>query len=350
MMAGKNVSLQLDLGYLSEGLNGTSTPKDLETLMQLIYLYFNDPRFDPEAHEAIMARYLAFVENMNKNPQKIMGDSLSLIMTDYHPRTRVLNREFLEDVDLEKIEDVYTQRYADASDYLFLIVGNVTEEQVRPLVQKYIGAIPDLDRKENWIDRKIYEPEGRVEKTIPLTMETPKASVNIMIKNNLVYSPYHRIILQAIEGILDLRYVETIREEEGGTYGVSVRTGIERWPLEKGSLQIRFDCDPERAEELKEKVYQELDRLAVEGPSEEDLGKTVENMLKVRQQNKEHNAYVLGVLYNYYVNGINFDDPANYEEILERLTVEDIQNAMAAFYSGSNVVDVVFMPAGAALP
>lgn len=350
MMAGKNVSLQLDLGYLSEGLNGTSTPKDLETLMQLIYLYFNDPRFDPEAHEAIMARYLAFVENMNKNPQKIMGDSLSLIMTDYHPRTRVLNREFLEDVDLEKIEDVYTQRYADASDYLFLIVGNVTEEQVRPLVQKYIGAIPDLDRKENWIDRKIYEPEGRVEKTIPLTMETPKASVNIMIKNNLVYSPYHRIILQAIEGILDLRYVETIREEEGGTYGVSVRTGIERWPLEKGSLQIRFDCDPERAEELKEKVYQELDRLAVEGPSEEDLGKTVENMLKVRQQNKEHNAYVLGVLYNYYVNGINFDDPANYEEILERLTVEDIQNAMAAFYTGSNVVDVVFMPAGAALP
>lgn len=350
MLAGKNVSLQLSLGYLSEGLNGTSTPKDLETLMQLVYLHFDKPRFDQEAHKAIMARYFAFIENMNKNPQKIMGDSLSLIMTNYHPRTRVLNQEFLEDVDLEKIREVYLDRYTDASDYLFLIVGNVEEDQVKPLVQKYIGAIPDLERKETWIDRKIYQPEGKVEKTIPVPMETPKANVNIMIKNDLGYSPYHRIVMKAIEGILDLRYVETIREEEGGTYGVRVRTGIDRWPLEKGSLQIRFDCDPERAADLKEKVYLELDKLVENGPSQEDLSKTVENMLKVRQQNKEHNAYVLGTLFSYYLYGINFDDPANYEDILNELTVGDVQKVMADFYSDPNVVDVVFMPKEAALP
>ena len=350
MLAGKNVSLQLSLGYLSEGLNGTSTPKDLETLMQLIYLYFDKPRFDEEAHEAIMARYRAFIENMNKNPQKIMGDSLSLIMTDHNPRTRILDMDFLDDVDFDKIEDVYLDRYTDASDFLFIIVGNVQEDQVKPLVQKYIGAIPDLERKESWIDRKVYEPEGKVVRTIPVAMETPKANVNIIIKNDLEYSPYDRIVMEAIEGILDLRYVETIREEEGGTYGVRVRTGIERWPLEKGSLQISFDCDPDRAEELKEKVYKELDALAEQGPSQDDLSKTVENMLKVRQQAKEHNSYVLGTLFNYYLYGINYDDPANYEDILNGLTVDDVQKVMAGFYKNPNIVDVVFLPREAAMP
>ena len=350
MLTGKNVSLQLSLGYLSEGLNGTATPKDLETLMQLIYLHFNQPRFDEEAHEAIMSRYLAFVENMNKNPQKIMGDSLSLIMTDYNPRTRILDQDFLQDVDFNMVEEVYLDRYTDASDYLFFIVGNVDEEEVKPLVQKYIGAIPDMERTETWIDRQIYEPDGKVEKIIPVAMETPKANVNILIKKEMNYTPYHRAVLSVIEGILDLRYVETIREEEGGTYGVQVRTAMERWPIEKGNLQIRFDCDPERAADLKEKVYQELKTLAEQGPAAEDLSKTVENLLKVRQQNKEHNSYVLGTLYTYYVHGINFDDPANYEDILNALTPGDIQQVMSVLYADPNVVDVVFMPKEAAMP
>ncbi len=350
MLAGKNVSLQLSLGYLSEGVNGTSTPKDLETLMQLIYLYFNQPRFDKEAHDAIMSRYVAFIENMNKNPQKIMSDSLNLIMTDYNSRTRILDQDFLEDVDFGMIQEVYLDRYADASDYLFFIVGNVEEAELKPLVQKYIGAIPDLDRTESWVDRQIYEPEGKVEKIIPVAMETPKANVNIIIKKEMDYDPYNRAVMKVIEGILDLRYVETIREEEGGTYGVRVRTGMEKWPLEKGTLQIRFDCDPERAEELKEIIYIELSKLAEEGPTREDLSKTVENLLKVRQQDKEHNSYVLGTLYNYYLYGINFDDPANYEDILNGLKPADVQRVMATLYTGSNLADVVFVPREAALP
>ena len=350
MLAGKNVSLQLSLGYLSEGFNGTSTPKDLETLMQLIYLYFDEPRFDKEAHEAIMSRYVAFIENMNKNPQKIMSDSLNLIMTDYNARTRILNQEFLEDVDFGMIQEVYLDRYTDASDYLFFIVGNVDEDVVKPLVQKYIGAIPDLDRTESWIDRHIYEPEGMTEKVIPVAMETPKANVNIMIKKEMEYTPYNRAVMSVIEGILDLRYVETIREEEGGTYGVMVRTGMERWPLQKGTLQIRFDCDPERAGELKGIIYDELLKLSENGPSQEDLSKTIENLLKVRQQNKEHNSYVLGTLFNYYLYGINFDDPSNYEDILNGLTQADVQKVMSMLYSDPNLVDVVFIPKEAAMP
>ncbi|MCK5137174.1 MAG: insulinase family protein [Bacteroidales bacterium] len=344
MLTGKNVTLKISLQNLSEGMNGTASPKDMESLMQLIYLHFNHPRFDVEAHEAILARYHAFVQNMGNNPQKIMGDSLSLILSDYHPRTRVLDTEFLQDVHLEMIKEVYRDRFTDASDFLFVIVGNMDREEIKVLAQKYIGAIPDLGREETWIDRKVREPEGEVEKLIPLVLETPKANVNIVINNEMKYDPYNKIVMKVIEGILDLRYMESIREEEGGTYGVGVRTGLNRWPVEKAKMQIRFDCDPERSADLKEKVYAELVKLAQDGPSEVDLSKTVENILKTREQNKEHNSYFLNTLYDYYVHGINFDDPANYEDILKDLSTKDIKKAMKAFYDDPNVVDVVFVP------
>lgn len=344
MLTGKNISLQLSLRNLSEGLSGTASPKDMEAMMQLVYLYFNKPRFDKEAHDAIIARYMAFVENMNNNPQKVMGDSLNLIITDYHPRTRIFDQEFLQDVDYERLEEVYRDRFADASDFFFVIVGNMEEEEVKLLAQKYIGAIGDLDRSETWIDRKIYEPEGVVEKTIALPLEIPKANVNIVIKQEMEYNPYNQMAMRVIEGILDLRYVESIREEEGGTYGVGIRTSLNKWPVEKATMIINFDCDPERADELKEKVFFELEKLAKEGPSEEDLAKTTENILKDRQENKEHNAYYLSTLFNYYLYGINYDDPANYEDIVGDLKVDDIKKVMQAFYQDPNLVDVVFVP------
>jgi len=312
--------------------------------MQLVHLYFVQPRFDEEAHQAIMARYVAYIQNMENNPQKIMGDSLNLILTDYHPRTRIMNAEFLEDIDFKKIQEVYTDRYTDASDFIFVVVGNIEAEEVKVLFRKYIGAIPDLNRDETWIDRKVYEPEGIVEKVIPMVLETPKANVNILINNEMKYSPYNSMVMRVIEGALILRYDETIREEEGGTYGVGLRNSLSRWPVEKATMQIRFDCAPERYVELKELVYDELEKIAKEGPSEEDLSKTVENILKNREESKEHNAYFLNTIYNYYVHGINFDDPANYEDILNNLTIKDVQKVMEDFYTDPNVVDVVFVP------
>ena len=344
MLTGKNASFNLQLGELNEGVSGSTTPKDLETMMQLLYLSFNKPRFDESAHAAIMARYEGLVENMGNNPQKIMGDSLNLILSSYNPRTRILDMDFLADIELEMIQEVYLDRFTDASDFFFVIAGNVEEEQLKPLVQKYIGAIPDLERSETWIDRMVREPEGVVEKEIPLALETPKANVNIVINKAMDYEPYNRQVMSVIEGILDLRFTESIREEEGGTYGVGVRTSLQRLPVGKANMQISFDCDPERAEDLKAKVFLELDKLAKEGPSEEDLSKTVENMLKTREQSKEHNAYYLGAIYGYYVHGINYDDPANYEDILKELSTKDVKKVMKTFYKKPNIVDVVFKP------
>ncbi|MCP4310978.1 MAG: insulinase family protein [Bacteroidetes bacterium] len=344
MLTGKSVEFNMQLGNLNEGVVGKATPKDMETMMQLLYLSFSQPRFDEPAHEAIMARYDALVANMGNNPQKIMGDSMNLILTNYHPRTRVLDMDFLGDIEFKMIEEVYRDRFADASDFFFVIVGNVEEEQLKPLVQKYIGAIPDLDRTETWVNRKILEPQGVVARDIELSLETPKANVNIVINQPMSYKPYNRQVMNVIEGILELRFTESIREEEGGTYGVRIGTNLQRLPAGKANMKISFDCDPDRADDLKAKVFLELDKLAQEGPSTEDLSKTVGNMLKNREQSKEHNSYYLNTIYGYYIHGINYDDPANYEDILNGLSTKDVKKVMKAFYKKPNIVDVVFKP------
>jgi len=344
MLTGKTVELNLDLRELSEGMQGSASPKDLETLMQLIYLRFTSPRFDPEAHQAIISRYLAFVENMNKNPQKIMNDSLTVILSDHHPRTRVMDKEFINDVQLQQIKEVYTDRFSDAADFTFFFVGNIPKEELLPYVEQYIASLPSTNREETWIDRDVNEPEGKVEKEISMELTVPKTTVVMVFNKEMNYTPENRVLMDMVNGILDLRFTESIREEQGGTYGVMANTSLSEFPDDKATLLIMFDTDPEKAVFLKGLIYDELETLVKSGPTEKDLSKTAENMLKEREENREHNSYWMSTLYNYYLHDVNFNDPDNYEDIIRSVTQKDVKKFMKKFYKGANVVDLMFSP------
>ena len=343
-MTGKKVSVNPNVGTLTEGISGSSTPKDFETMLQLVYLYFEKPRFDAEAHNAYMARYKAYIVNMANNPQKIMADSLSMILTNYHPRTRIFNEELLNKVEMGQIEEIYRSRLSDASDFTFFIVGNIDEDEVKPLVEKYIGSLTDINRTEQWKDLGIEMPDGKTEKDIDIKMETPKSNVNLAYSNEMEYTPWNKIALSIIEGILKLRYTESIREKEGGTYGVSVNMDLSHYPKAEASARISFDCDPEKADYLKSLVFQEIDKIIAEGPTQTDLDKTIENMRKSREQSKHHNQYWLSSLYAFYFHGIDNNDPANFENILDKINVSDIQKAAGQFFKTADIVDVVFSP------
>ncbi|WP_430972243.1 M16 family metallopeptidase [Sunxiuqinia rutila] len=344
MLTGKKVSLSPTLGSLTEGFSGSTTPKDFETMMQLTYLYFEKPRFDEEAHNALMSRYLAFVANMEKDPQKIMRDSLSFIFADYNPRVRTMNTQYLQDVDFEEIQQIYKDRIQDAGDFTFFIVGNIEEETALAMAEKYLGSLTDSDREENWKDRGVRSPEGKTEKVIPVPLTTPKANVNVRYENDVEYTQKNLLAMKILEGILDLRYTETIREDEGGTYGVGIGSGMSKYPLSKGTMRILFDCDPARADQLKSIVYREIDKVITEGPTDVDFDKTIKNLQKDREQSREHNGFWMSSLYNYYFNGINSADPANYEEILQNMTQKDIQEFAARFFDDADLIDVVFVP------
>ncbi|MFO7852258.1 MAG: M16 family metallopeptidase [Bacteroidota bacterium] len=344
MLSGKKASLNISLGEVTENISGSSTPKDFETLMELLYLRFENPRFDREAHDAITSRYKALLETMNNNPQKIMQDSLTLIISDYHPRIRILDEEFINDIEFEKIKELYLERFRDADDYTFFIVGNVEEETAMMMTEKYIGSLSSHPGSEKWIDRGVRQPEGKIEKIIEMPLTVPKSTVVISYSEDMPFKPYNRQAARVINGILDIIYTEKIREEEGGTYGVSSAISLQQFPVQKASAIISFDCDPGRAGELKSIVYSEIEKLMEKGPEKEDLDKAVKNILKNREESKQHNSYWMSTLYTYYLSGINYHDPANYEDILNGFTVEDIREAAAALFRDADVVDIVFTP------
>ena len=342
MLTGKKASLNISIGELTENLSGSSTPGDFETMLQLLYLKFERPRFDSEAHNALMERYLAFMTSLNNNPQKVIQDSLTLILSDYHPRARVMNTEYLKDIEFEEIVRLYKSRIRDADDFVFFIVGNIDEADARPLIEKYIGSLSSFDGSERWIDRNVEGPEGITRKVIELPLTVPKATVVIGFDNHFPYTAYNRQALRVINGILDIAYNETIREEEGGTYGVSISISPQQYPKEEANAMIIFECDPERADNLKKIVYEQIDKLKSAGPTLEHLEKAVSNVLKNREESKSHNSYWLSALYTYYYNGIDYNDPANYEDILNGFTIEDIRKAANELFGDADLVELIF--------
>jgi zinc protease len=340
MLTGKNVNLRPELGELNEAFTGASSPKDFETLLQLLYLKFQEPRFDREAFEALKTRYIALIKNMEKNPQKIMSDSLQLILTSHNPRTILVTPAFFDKVTFDKMEKIYRDRFSDAGDFTFFIVGNVTDSVAKPMVEKYIGSLTDLPR----IDNNEKFPEGKTVREIKIPLQTKKATIVIAYDHKLPWTPEDNMKLSVIRDLLTLRYTDEIREKEGGTYGVNVATQSNKFPEEEKSLQLNFDTDTAKAANLKPIIFREIEKLQESGPTQEDLGKVVQNQLKDREQAKPNNGYWMNMLTGYYRYNVNFDRPENFENILKALTVKDVQKYAKKFFSKADLVDIVFKP------
>jgi zinc protease len=345
MLAGKKASLTVGLTETTESVSGTSTPKDFETMMQLLYLRLAHPRFDKVAHDAIIGRFSGMIGNMEKDPNKIKGDSISLITTGYNKRTPLLTKETIGKITLDDIKKIYTDRFNAADEFTFFIVGNLSADTVMPMVEKYIGSLPSAARKETWEDRKVLQPKGRITKEISLPLTIPKSTVFISFAEGMKYNPYNYLGLEVINGILDLVYTEKVREDKGGTYGVSVSLSEQKRPEELGEGMITFDCDPARANELKAIIFQELDNIMKNGPSQVNLDKAVSNLLKTREENKMHNSYWSSTISRYYSYGINSNDPVNYENILKSFKIKDIQKIATGMFKKADVVDLIFKPA-----
>lgn len=345
MLAGKKASVSVALSETAESISGSATPKDFETMMQLLYLRMASPRFDSTAHKAIIGRYAGMLANMEKDPNKIKSDSISLITTDHNPRTPILNKESVSKITLDEMKEIYTDRFNAADEFTFFIVGNIGQDSVIPMVEKYIGSIPSAGRKESWIDRGIEQPDGKVTKEISMPLTIPKSTVFLSFAKEMKYTPENYLGLDVINGILDIVYVETVREDEGGTYGVGVQLGAQKRPEQLAEGVISFDCDPARADDLKKIIYREIDKLVNEGPTQENLDKAVSSILNDRQEAKMHNSYWLGILSRYYSYGIDSNDPKNYEDILKSFTVKDIKKIAGKMFKKADVVDLVFKPA-----
>lgn len=343
-LAGKMASCGTSIGTNNEVVTGSATPQDLETMFQLLYLRFTSPRMDEEKFESILNQNLANVDKICKNPNKIIQDSIDFITSNYSPRTQPLSRKYLESLKMEKMYEIYKERFGNAADFTFFIVGNVDAKDLKPLVEKYLGSLPTSDKREDWVDNNVRAPKGIVKKVIPIKMETPKALVVTSFRHEMPYNLHDMYCNNVLRGILDVRYTENIREKEGGTYGVSVNSEASKEPVPVYTMTMTFNCDPDKADHLKSLIYAEIEKVKKEGVTQDEINNITKNLLKDFEQSKPHNSYWLSVITTYYIYDINNNDPAQFVDILKSMTPEDIKDFADRMFDNPDILDVVFTP------
>jgi len=344
-LAGKNFWLSPDISAETQGFSGYSTPQDFETMLQLVHLYFTAPRTDATAGNAELQKYISYYENKSLNPASRFSDSLQVTVTNKHVRTAPLNKDFFRKVHYEKALEIYKQTFDDANDFVFVFVGNIDPEKARKLFDTYIGSLPTKGEKGAYVNHKIYPPKGVTEKEIEFKLEVPKSTVYVNFNGAYEYSALNNMELAALEHIIDLRYIETIREQEGGTYGVGVHLSNEKHPESRYTMHIRFDCAPEKAEQLTQIVYREIEKIKENGPTDEDFQKTMEYFQKIRQEKLKENQYWVNAISEKYKNGIDGTSAQNYEEILSKITKESLKKAANLYFDMNQRIELTMKPA-----
>ncbi len=343
MLSGKVVDVRPQISGTSEGVSGTASPKDFETMLQLVYLYFTQPKVDTELFNSYMERLKAYFANISADPRSAFRDSISVLMANHNPRVMPMNVDFLNKVDYQKAIKLYRERFADASGFTFIFTGNVNPEESKSLIETYIGGLPSLNKKESAKDNGIRPPVGKVQNLFTKPLKTPKTSVYVAYTGKADYSLEDMVAVDAIESILQNRYTETIREKEGGSYGVGVRGSISDFPVPSFNIYMVFDTDPKIADKMIGIIYAEVDSLMKNGPAEETLAKAKEHFITAFQQNVRENSFWTSTIREKYENGL--DTYTKYLEVVNSLTPAKIKEAANKFFGQGNVAEVVMSPA-----
>ena len=343
-LAGKAVRVSPSVGSLSEGLGGSASPRDAETAFQLVYLYFTAPRRDETMFEAMKAQQLAFLANAGANPNSVFSDTISATMSQGHPRVPRLAQlpGMIEEADLDAAYDLYRDRFADASDFTFYFAGAFDLATIRPLVERYLGALPDLGRTESWRDVGIDPPAGAIEKVVHKGLE-PQSRTQIIYSGEAEYSREDANAISAMADILDIELREVLREDLGGTYGVGVGGSLSYRPDEEYSFSISFGSDPERAEELSAAVFEEIERLKAEGPDPETVDNVRETQRRTKETNLEENRYWLSQLAAFERAGRDLNAIPSYEWI-ESWTAEQVRQAAIRYLRTDRYARFVLLP------
>ena len=344
VLAGKKATIGATISGLSEGLNGSCSPKDLETLLQLVYLSFTAPRMDDAAFQSFKQRTKASLANQEADPMTALTDTLQMEMYGNHPLAGRIKAEMIDQIDYNRIMEMYKDRFKEAGDFTFLFVGNINLEEAKPLIETYLGGLPTINRKENYQDVKMDIRKGARKNLFEKQMETPKATVLNIISGNCEYNLKNNLLMTMLSQTMDMVYTETIREKEGASYGVSAFGQLSRGIKDEALFQIYFDTDPAKREKMEQIVMTELQKVAQEGPRPEHLAKVKEFLLKKHIENAKENGYWLGQLNNYY--WYNTDMDTNYEKLVNELTVEDVKNFTKALLDQGNIIEVTMTAEG----
>ena len=342
MLAGKMVSVSPSIGNTTHAISGSSTPKDLETALQLLYLYVTDPRFDAEAYETGIQQIKAILPNLVNTPDFKFQHFVNEKLYDGNKRVVTINEEVLEAAKLETIEKVYKGLFNNATGTTLTIVGNVDLETLKPMIEKYVGSLPS-GKKTSMNKKNLVEmAKGESVNVLNVEMQTPKKTVFQVWSGYMPVTTKDIVTLDVANYILDMIYTKTIREKEGGTYGVGSNLSAARKPYDRVTFMVQFDTNPEQAEKLSGLTAQYLKEFAQNGPTAEELAMALENLKKNIPESRINNGYWQNAIELNLEYGINYD--AEYEAALNNVTAADIQKLLQAVLAQNNFIQIVLAP------
>lgn len=342
-LAGKVVNVSPSISSLTEGFSASASPQDMETMFQLIYAYFTSPRKDSTAYLAYREQMRGWLENRSATPEAAFRDTIQVTLSQHHFRTRPWTLEMLDEMDLQASYSFFRERFADASDFTFFIIGNFDVQEIQPLVLQYLGGLPAGNRSETWRDVGIELPPGKIEKIVRRGVE-PKSSTRMVFSGPFEWTPKNRYDLNAMAHVLRIKLREKIREDESGSYSIGVSASPAHYPDEEYSITIRFGSDPERAQELSETVLVQIDSLVNYGTTEKYLTKVKERQRRQRETGMKENGFWIRDLafYDYHKEALT--SIIEYDKLIDSLTLGTIQAAARKYLTTENYVKIVLYP------
>jgi zinc protease len=346
-LTGKSADADAALAGFEQTVRGTASPRDVETMFQLAYLSLTAPRRDPDAYRSAVARLKAAIENRSSQPQVAFSDKMQEALHPGDPRERPLTVERLAELDYDTAFRLYQERFADASQFTFFLVGNFTPETIRPLVLTYLGGLPSLDRKENWRPVGGKPPAGVVQVSV-IKGKEPKSAVRIVFSGDARYSRENVHDLTTLLRLLDMRLHEVLRDDMGAVYGVAVHGALDFQPYERRTVTISFSCAPEKVAALTHAVFQEIEAIQSHGTDQDHLDKIKASQRRERETNLKENGFWISVLPNYYRSAWDPRGILRFDELVERESSERLQAAAREYLPTSRYVIGVLSPESAA--
>ena len=340
LLAGKRLSLGMSISPNTESISGNTSPKDIETFMQLLYLNMTSLRQDDEVYKSFISRLKTSLKNQEADPMQAFQDTLQVALYNNNIYTKRLTLDMVDKIDYARTLELAKERFANAADFTFIFVGNIDPAVLKPLAETYIGSLPaNKTEKEEWKELPLIPVKGKIVNHFDKTMKTPKTTVYTVLSGKMPYNLENAIMTSMTKQVFDLIFTKTIREEESGTYGVGVKASIGYYPEDYFTFLFGFDTNGEMKDKLLAIAHKEIANVIENGVDPVDFNKIVEYMMKSHTENLRENGYWAGVLQTRFLLGK--DNYTTYESTLKSITPEKLQNFIKEALTQGNQVEVI---------
>ena len=344
VLAGKQANVTPRIGTLSEGVNGQSSAADVETMLQLTYLYFTQPRKDDELFKSFISKQQALYQNQLSDPQTVFQDSVLRIMYNNHPRApKIPSAETFTKVDEQRALAIYKERFGNANGFTFILVGKIDLNTIKPLVSMYLGSLPSTGQTSSFKDAGVRPVKGVVKKEVRKGTEQ-KSFISMRFTGEAPYSDEEQLKLQAVLEVLNIKIIETLREELSGIYGGGIFGSLSKNPYNNYSIGLSLPCGPENVDKLVTAALNEIQKIKANGPLEADLNKVKENWKKQYEENLKDNTYWARQLQQSVEMGSNPAAILSYEKKVDALTVTELKATANKYFDMKNFIQVILYP------